>query len=87
MRKKLLLAIFLVMHLVVISLQVYKYSVFASLDEWYHRHQEQQKKLLAHKDELKVQLAALQDKRFIQEFAKNELNMQPITFKQIYRVQ
>lgn len=87
MRKNRLLAVFVIAHLGVIALQVYKYTVFASLDEWYHRHQEEKKQLLAHKDELCVQLSALQDKRLIQEFAKNELNMQPITFKQIYRVQ
>lgn len=87
MKKKRLLAVFVLVHLGVVALQIYKYTVFASLDEWYYRHQEEHKKLAAHKDELGVQLTALQNKRTIQDFAKNELDMQPITFKQIYRVQ
>jgi len=74
------------MHVIFIILQIHKQSSFIRLSFDKQRLEKEKRELLAQQDSLTQQLSQLQDHDTVKEFARNQLNMEQISLKQIRHI-
>ena len=86
MKKHTFITLFIVLHLLLIVLQIYKQSMFVKHSYEKQRLEQERKQLLAHKQKLEQQLAEFHNPDVVKQFALHELGMQPVQRKQIQKL-
>ncbi len=87
MKKTYFITLLIMTHVLFVALQINKESQFVKLSYEQQRYEQECKKLLTQKQTLQNRIYALQEQGAIKKYASEKLAMQPLSLKQVKRIQ